>query len=568
MASLKYGFYSILFALCFCETAVAERKHKILVLHSYHQGLEWSDNISRGIRSVFSYYREQYEIHYEYLDTKRNTGEIYTQKLLQFMSSKYDELEYEAVIVSDNNALRMLNDGQVVFSGNPLIIFCGINNFTDTLTDKLSNTAGVVEKADHRSNIELIRQLHPDSKRITIILDQTPTGDAIKAELTQVEVDFEDVEFNYLRDFTLGEVDDLLTSLGDEEPIYLLTFNRDRNNQFISYTEGIEMLNKSAKGPIYGAWDFYMGKGLVGGRIVSGYLQGKKAAEITLELISKPNANALTVIADTPTKYMFDYRYLEEHGISISALPEHSEVIYEPESAYERYKHWLIGLSAFSMAAALFVLWKYRTQQLLLKSRLEHNRKLELTVYERTMELEITNKKLKQLSNLDGLTQLFNRRFFDESIDTEIKRSQRASTPLSLLMCDIDLFKKFNDTHGHLAGDDCIKLVADSIQQSCNRVTDVVARYGGEEFAAILPNTDSAGAEAIAKSIQSGLAEKNISFEHSQVDSKVTISIGLVTVLPEIDTSPNDVIAMADKALYTSKHKGRNRITVYLPEQP
>ncbi|MGB0282913.1 MAG: diguanylate cyclase domain-containing protein [Neptuniibacter sp.] len=311
-----------------------------------------------------------------------------------------------------------------------------------------------------------------------------------------------------------------------------------------------------------------MGKGLVGGRIVSGYLQGKKAAEITLELISKPNANALTVIADTPTKYMFDYRYLEEHVISISALPEHSEVIYEPESAYERYKHWLIGLSAFSMAAALFVLWKYRTQQLLLKSRLEHNRKLELTVYERTMELEITNKKLKQLSNLDGLTQLFNRRFFDESIDTEIKRSQRASTPLSLLMCDIDLFKKFNDTQGHLAGDDCIKLVAGSIQQSCNRVTDVVARYGGEEFAAILPNTDSAGAEAIAKSIQSGLAEKNISFEHSEVDSKVTISIGLVTVLPEIDTCPNDVIAMADKALYTSKHKGRNRITVYLPDQP
>lgn len=568
LASLKYGFYSILFALCFCETAVAERKHKILVLLSYHQGLEWSDNISRGIRSVFSDYREQYEIHYEYLDTKRNTGEIYTQKLLQFMSSKYDELEYEAVIVSDNNALRMLNDGQVVFSGNPLIIFCGINNFTDTLTDKLSNTAGVVEKADHRSNIELIRQLHPDSKRITIILDQTPTGDAIKAELKQVEVDFEDVEFNYLRDFILEEVDELLTSLGDDEPIYLLTFNRDRNNQFISYTEGIEMLNKSAKGPIYGAWDFYMGKGLVGGRIVSGYLQGKKAAEITLELISKPNANALTVIADTPTKYMFDYRYLEEHVISISALPEHSEVIYEPESAYERYKHWLIGLSAFSMAAALFVLWKYRTQQLLLKSRLEHNRKLELTVYERTMELEITNKKLKQLSNLDGLTQLFNRRFFDESIDTEIKRSQRASTPLSLLMCDIDLFKKFNDTQGHLAGDDCIKLVAGSIQQSCNRVTDVVARYGGEEFAAILPNTDSAGAEAIAKSIQSGLAEKNISFEHSEVDSKVTISIGLVTVLPEIDTCPNDVIAMADKALYTSKHKGRNRITVYLPDQP
>ena len=134
-------------------------------------------------------------------------------------------------------------------------------------------------------------------------------------------------------------------------------------------------------------------------------------------------------------------------------------------------------------------------------------------------------------------------------------------------MCDIDFFKKYNDTYGHLVGDDCIKIVADAIQTSCNRVADVAARYGGEEFAAILPGTDSVGAAEIANNIQLELAAKKIPFEHSVLNDQVTLSIGIVTVRPTIDSRPDDLIAFADHALYESKHNGRNRVTVYKPEQ-
>lgn len=562
---LQY-YFSFACLFLFCEAAFAERKDKILVLHSYHQGLEWSDNISRGIRSVFNPLSDLYEIHYEYLDTKRNTGQAYTDQLLKFVSSKYKASEYKAIIVSDNNALNLINHGQISFVGNPPVIFCGINNFTEELIDQLPNAAGVVEKADHQSNIDLIKRLHPQSSRITIILDQTPTGDAIRAELVPVKAMYPDLEFNFLRDFTLEEVEDLLTSLGDDEPIYLLTFNRDRNNQFISYTEGIEMLNKSVKGPVYGAWDFYMGKGLVGGRIVSGYLQGEKAAELTLQVLDGHSGKGLSLIAETPTQYMFDHRYMEQHGVAVSALPPESEVIYSPEPVYKRYKNLLIGVSIVSISAVLIMLWKFRTQKVLLKDRVEHGQNLERMVYERTMELEISNSKLQQLSNLDGLTQLYNRRYFDDALEKEIKRCQRTETSLSLLMCDIDFFKKYNDTYGHLAGDDCIKLVADSIQTSCSRVADVSARYGGEEFAAILPGTDSVGAAEIANNIQLALAAKKIPFEHSELNDQVTMSIGVVTVCPTIDSRPDDLIAFADHALYESKHNGRNRVTVYKPE--
>ncbi len=560
-------YFSFACLFLFCEAVFAERKDRILVLHSYHQGLEWSDNISRGIRSVFNPLSERYEVHYEYLDTKRNSGQAYTDQLLKFVSSKYKTTEYKAIIVSDNNALNMLNHGQISFVGNPPVIFCGINNFTKDLIDQLPNAAGVVEKADHQSNIDLIKRLHPQSSRITIILDQTPTGDAIRAELVPVEVMYPDLEFNFLRNFTLEEIDDLLSTLGDDEPIYLLTFNRDRNNQFISYTEGIEMLNKSAKGPIYGAWDFYMGKGLVGGRIVSGYLQGEKAAELTLQVLDGDSQNGSRVIAETPTQYMFDHRYMEQHGVEVSALPSESEVLYSPEPVYKRYKTLLLVVSMISLAAVLVLLWKFRTQKVLLRDRVEHGKNLERMVYERTMELEISNSKLQQLSNLDGLTQLYNRRYFDDALEKEIKRCQRTATPLSLLMCDIDFFKKYNDTYGHLVGDDCIKIVADAIQTSCNRVADVAARYGGEEFTAILPGTDSVGAAEIANNIQRALAAKKIPFEHSVLNDQVTLSIGIVTVRPTIDSRPDDLIAFADHALYESKHNGRNRITVYKPEQ-
>ncbi|MGH1462626.1 MAG: diguanylate cyclase domain-containing protein [Neptuniibacter sp.] len=539
-----------------------ERKQKILVLHSYHQGLEWSDNISRGIRSVFSSYADQYELHYEYLDTKRNTGDVYNEKLTRFITSKHFSLRYAAIIAADNNALRMLNSRELFFTGDPPIIFCGINNYTEALTTELSNITGVVEKADHRSNIELIRRLHPESKRISIIVDKTPTGDAIREELLEVEKEYQGkIEFHYLRDFLLSELPAILSELESDEPIYLLSFNRDRNNNFISYTEGIEMLNKSALGPIYGAWDFYMGKGLVGGSIVSGYLQGKIAAELAIKILQNPVELKQILLKKTPTKYMFDYWYMQEHGISLSSIPEHSEVIHGPVSAYERYKKLLLVGLVVLLFLALYLFWKFKTQQVLLKAREVQSTKLEQKVYERTIELEKTNKTLQQLSNLDGLTQLYNRRFFDEALDTELKRAQRSSTPISLLMCDIDHFKKFNDSYGHLAGDDCIKAVVDSIQAKCSRGGDIAARFGGEEFAIILPNTNENGAIVIAENIRQDLAAKKIPHKSSDVHDYVTISIGIATIVPTVYTSPTDAIALADLALYESKNKGRDRVT-------
>jgi diguanylate cyclase (GGDEF)-like protein len=541
----------------------AQWKKRVLVLHSYHQGLEWSDNITRGIRSIFSPYQKLYEIHYEYLDTKRNTGQAYMAQMVDFISAKNRYIQYEVVIVSDNTALKLLNEGKIHFLGDPQVVFCGINNYQKNLTNGLDNVTGVVENTDHQATIDLMQKLHPERNQIVVIIDRTPTGEAIMKEFKEVEDNYKGkLEFVFLRDFLLEEIQEKLEKLEENSLIYLATFNRDRNNNFISYTEGIEMISRSASVPIYGSWDFYLGKGIVGGRITSGYRQGQEAGRLALIILQGRQANNLNVITDSPNQYMFDYKYIKQHGIDRSALPNGSQIINAPPSAYERYRALLIGITLVSICSAFFISWKYRKQKISLIREHALAMQLEIKVKERTQELEKANKELLRLSNVDGLTKIYNRRYFDKSLRIGINILQRTSMPISVLMCDIDFFKKYNDTYGHVAGDDCIRSVADTIQEHCKRVSDIAARYGGEEFGVILPNTRSNEAVSLAEKIRCSVEQKQIPHKTSTINEFVTLSIGVSSLIPDHRTTPLTVTALADKALYESKLRGRNRVTL------
>ncbi|MBW4537880.1 MAG: PleD family two-component system response regulator [Myxacorys chilensis ATA2-1-KO14] len=174
-------------------------------------------------------------------------------------------------------------------------------------------------------------------------------------------------------------------------------------------------------------------------------------------------------------------------------------------------------------------------------------------------QLEQANHELQRLASFDGLTQVANRRRFDEYLQQEWKRMLRDQTPLSLIMCDIDCFKRFNDTYGHQAGDNCLRQVANVIQNAAKRSLDLPARYGGEEFAVILPSTDQEGAIQVAQTIQIGVRELAIAHSSSTANKIVTVSLGIATTIPSRITSPGLLITAADKALYQAKHEGRDR---------
>jgi diguanylate cyclase (GGDEF)-like protein len=167
---------------------------------------------------------------------------------------------------------------------------------------------------------------------------------------------------------------------------------------------------------------------------------------------------------------------------------------------------------------------------------------------------------LKALAASDGLTGLANRRSFDQTLAMEWARAQRTKKPLSLLLCDVDHFKLYNDLHGHQKGDECLRAVAGAISKNAFRPADLSARYGGEEFAIIMPETDCAGARKQAERLRDVLARHRLPHGAPGVPPFVTLSIGIATQVPAEDTRADWLLGQADQALYAAKYSGRNQV--------
>lgn len=206
-------------------------------------------------------------------------------------------------------------------------------------------------------------------------------------------------------------------------------------------------------------------------------------------------------------------------------------------------------------------------QQKLLTLQEESQEQLESRVQERTLELHIAlqeletvNQELKEKNTLDALSGLYNRRYYDQKILAEFRRSRRNLTPLSLVMVDIDHFKRVNDNFGHLAGDKCIVEVAVMIKSLLRRSSDVGCRYGGEEFCLILPETDEQGALAMAEDVCQSVRQQEIM--HNDKVINLTVSCGVTTYQQEKDVTPDSIFESVDKALYKAKQAGRDQVQV------
>lgn len=179
------------------------------------------------------------------------------------------------------------------------------------------------------------------------------------------------------------------------------------------------------------------------------------------------------------------------------------------------------------------------------------------------MELKRKSELLEKLVSLDSLTEIYNRRYFDNKLEEELRRSQRTHQPLSLLMIDIDYFKLFNDCAGHSAGDYCLKQVSLNLKTACQRTSDTLCRYGGEEFSVIAPETDSRGAEHLARNCVEAIREASIAHPNSPLGSNVTISVGAASwdnsaAIATATMTPTELISAADKCLYQVKERSRN----------
>jgi diguanylate cyclase (GGDEF)-like protein len=227
--------------------------------------------------------------------------------------------------------------------------------------------------------------------------------------------------------------------------------------------------------------------------------------------------------------------------------------------------------AAFNAGATDFVKKPFNEIELLarircalaLKKEMDSRKEREKELIEITQLLENANRKLHELSILDCLTGIANRRYFEEVFEKEWRRCLREQEPISVIMADIDCFKAFNDNFGHQAGDDCLKKVAGEANKQCRRPGDLLARYGGEEFVILLPFTDNNGALHVAHNLRRCVENLAIPHGHSPVSNYVTVSAGLATEIPVPEKERQNLLERADKALYQAKKTGRNRVVTY-----
>lgn len=226
----------------------------------------------------------------------------------------------------------------------------------------------------------------------------------------------------------------------------------------------------------------------------------------------------------------------------------------------------LVELLVFSLALAYRIHYlqakQIATQSALYHSETQAKLQLEKEVKARTLDLVNVNKKLELLSQEDALTGLFNRRHFDAMLAKEWARMQRSKHSLCIILIDIDFFKQFNDTYGHPAGDQCLRLTCEVIKKSLGRSSDIAARYGGEEFVIILPESSAEEGWQVSYKIKQALKEKRINHKHNP-EGLVTMSFGIAAIVPNEKISSESLIEQADLALYKSKNNGRDRISTF-----
>lgn len=346
-------------ALCGIPSdAGANGNKKVLVLHSYHQGYLWTDMIQEGLSRTLSKQFPKTEIYVEYMNTKRQSAVTMSPHLVQMYKNLYSNVKFDLIVASDNNALDFLiTYRDSLFPGAP-VVFCGINDYFKYHFEPAQEYTGVSEDLDIFSTITVGLKLHPGTKKVVIITDATETGLINLGLVRKITGKFPDLKFIELHALTAAQLSASLKQLEDDTIVLALAFFRDQEGKTFSARESMEFILSSSKRPVYTVWDFYMTSGTVGGKLLSGRLQGENAAKLAGRIMNGEKAGAIPVI-ESPTAYMFDYTGLQKFGITESQLPDGSLVTGRPDTFYSRYGNYLwVGIGLFSIQMVVIgLLW-------------------------------------------------------------------------------------------------------------------------------------------------------------------------------------------------------------------
>lgn len=326
----------------------AQQKHQrvkknILVIHSYHEGLTWTDGQNRGIKKTLSS-QKNIELYIEYLDSKRIIFDQKEDSFAEYLADKYDKVDFDTVIVSDDNALTFLvGYHKTLFPDTP-VVFCGVNNFKmEYLKEFNGLLTGVVQTLSPAGTIILMQKLQPDLKRLVVVSGTTPTARSIRNQVKKTMEEFDTgLHVVWLDELDTEVLCRRLSALSVNDAVLLCNFNRDAQGVYYSHEESARMISKVATAPVYAMEDHYLGTGIVGGYMNSSVDQGRIAAELCLEILN--TGNIPDVNMNTPNRIMFDYEALQRFNLNEKRLPPSSIFINKPLSFYQLHRNLIYNV--------------------------------------------------------------------------------------------------------------------------------------------------------------------------------------------------------------------------------
>ncbi len=395
-------FWCCLLLAAFSSPLPADLHDKtVLVLHSYYKGYRWTDDEGRGLDSVLLPELGANNIYIEYMDTKRFYGPGSLVQFPDLYSRKFASRHFDAIVATDNNAFDFLRQYRDKLFPNTPVIFCGVNYFQDTDLAGHRLFTGVSEEADVKATLDLAFRLHPGTRHLYVVNEMTETGQTVHEELVRLMPSYMGLDLTFLEDYSMPEILARLKALPANSLVFYSFFSHDKTGRFFEYDQSATTIAKASPAPVYGAWDFNLGFGMVGGKLISGFYQGAVAGEIALRVLRGENPDTIPVVrsaADRPNRFMFDYRQLQRFRISISALPAGSLIQNTPASFF--WRHPIGTLAGLALVAILILinslLWlNIRRRKAVERLLWDQQQHLEELVTSRSTQLENLNSRLR-----------------------------------------------------------------------------------------------------------------------------------------------------------------------------
>lgn len=523
--------------------AHAQGSGRILFISSYFYG--W-DRVEMQIQGMRESIGEAYTLDYEFMGTRQSDDEAARRLFYEGLSYRLSKTEpYDAVILGDDEALLFaLEYRDELFPGIPLI-FEGVNS--EELVQRASQDpliTGIMERLSLKENIDWALKLMPKAKKVVAILDDSLTGEAERKQFYQYADQYPQLEFSEINTSQLSEMEikNQLWQLDENTILFFIVMTDNKDGKLYTEKEGIHLAANYTKCPMLRMVEAGAGEGILGGYVSSMTEAGRVAGELALECMNRRGNQALPAVADGPSIYYVDEALLDQFKFSHSLIPEGAVLIHHEPSFWEKNQAIikpLLALIVVIAAMLAWVLWDNVRKRKLLK------------------ELEDARGVLESASQHDFLTGLANRSKFMEDLQSVIA----TETPCSVMMLDIDDFKKINDTFGHTAGDEALKQVAARLKEMQSPLLTPY-RFAGDEFILILTSAQSKIVEKTAYACRNVFAKD---FRIQGDNKKVTGSIGVASYPQDADNLEK-LIVCADDAMYRVKKSGKNMFAYYSQE--